>query len=266
VIVTGAGRGLGRSYAIGAASAGAKVVVNDIDLAEAEAVVRQIQDTGGAAVAAAASVGDPGQAAEIVSACVDSFGGVDGLVNNAGIYHEGLAWESDLDQLRSMVEVNVLGSMFCGVLVARELVRQGHGSIVNITSGSMLGISRTSAYAATKGAIASLTYGWALDFADTDVRVNCVSPRAFTNMTISTDLTRTSATPEDHPDRVAPLVVYLLSDLSAHVRGKFVRFNGTELHLVAPPRFAEPVLARDEWDVDTIAAVFENELSERGET
>lgn len=260
VIVTGAGRGLGRSYATYAADAGADVVVNDVSATHAKEVVDAIVAAGGTAVASVHSVSDAAQAAEMVAVCIDTFGGIDGLVNNAGLYHEALAWDEDLDRLRSLVEVNVLGSMFCGALVARELKRQGHGSIVNISSGSSLGLSRTAGYSATKGGIAALTYGWALDFAGTPVRVNCISPNAWTDMAMATELTRANGSPELHPDRIAPLIVYLLSDLSSEIRGQFIRFNGEQLHLVAPPRFAEPVVTRDEWDVDAIAEAFDSEL------
>jgi NAD(P)-dependent dehydrogenase (short-subunit alcohol dehydrogenase family) len=263
IIVTGAGRGLGRSYAMCAAQAGALVVVNDVSAADANEVVELIAAAGGTAVASINSVADAEQASAILAQCVDTFGGIDGLVNNAGLYHEALAWDEDFDRLRSLVEVNLLGTMFCGALVARELKRQGHGSIVNVSSGSSLGLSRTSGYSATKGAIAALTYGWALDFADTDVRVNCISPNAWTDMARATELTRANGSPELHPDRIGPLVVYLLSDLSADVRGQFIRFNGEQLHLVSPPRFAEPVITREQWDVDAIADAFESQLSAR---
>src|SRR5438094_616783 len=114
VVITGAGRGLGRAYALHAARSGAAVVVNDIDSEPAEEVAAAIVGEGGRAVPSVGSVADPGQAAAAVEACVAGFGKIDGLVNNAAIGHHTPPWEDDPVHIRAVLETNALGPMYCG--------------------------------------------------------------------------------------------------------------------------------------------------------
>src|SRR4051812_40198773 len=103
VIVTGAGRGLGESYARHAAAHGASVVVNDVDLDEAQRVVDAITAVGGQAVASGHSVASADDASALVALCCERFGGIDGLVNNAGVYHEARPWDERPERLRAIV-------------------------------------------------------------------------------------------------------------------------------------------------------------------
>src|SRR5215203_1825990 len=115
VVITGAGRGLGQAYARHAAAAGAAVVVNDIDVELAEEVAGGIRETGGRAVASGHSVADAGQAAAIIELCVAEFGALDGLVSNAALNYKALPWDDDPEGARALVDVNVLGPLFCGM-------------------------------------------------------------------------------------------------------------------------------------------------------
>ncbi|HET7718651.1 MAG TPA: SDR family NAD(P)-dependent oxidoreductase, partial [Acidimicrobiales bacterium] len=163
VIVTGAGQGLGRAYAVEAAGRGAGVVVNDVDLAMAQAVADEIADRGGKAVAAGGSVAVWDDAAALSAIAVRTFGRLDGLVNNAGVFHLARAEDEDESLVRQAVEVNLLGAMFCGIHAIRTMIGGGNGgSIVNVSSGYQSGVATGGCYAATKGALASLTYSWAL--------------------------------------------------------------------------------------------------------
>lgn len=155
IVITGAGRGLGEAYALHAARSGASVVVNDIDGELAEAVADRIGRCGNRAVASAQSVRDPGQASGVVERCLAEFGKVDGLVNNAALNYEALPWDEDVDVARELVEVNVLGVLYCGIAAARVMRTQRAGSIVNISSGSSFGQRAAGTYAASKGAVAS---------------------------------------------------------------------------------------------------------------
>jgi NAD(P)-dependent dehydrogenase (short-subunit alcohol dehydrogenase family) len=255
VVVTGSGRGLGRAYALDAAAAGAAVVVNDVDAAEAQEVVETIRSHGGRAAVATASVTDAAAAAEVVATCIREFGRIDGLVNNAGILTEAPAWESTAAQSRAMVEVNVLGSIFCGHAAIRRMRDQGTGgSIVNVTSGTHLGQAGLAVYGATKGAVASLTYGWALDLDGTGIRVNAISPLAVTRMKLP---------PHDghaHPEDVAAVVRFLLSDLSAGITGQIVRRARSELGLVRHPSIG--TMLTGTWTLDRIADAFDTTLAE----
>ena len=121
VVITGAGRGLGEAYAMHAALAGASVVVNDNDGDLAERVAEHIRGYGGRAVASTHTVADPSEAAKIVDLCVDEFGRIDGLVNNAGLNYESLPWEDDPETIKEVVEVNVLGVIYVGIAAMRAM-------------------------------------------------------------------------------------------------------------------------------------------------
>lgn len=254
VVVTGAGRGLGRAYAENLAAAGARVVVNDIDPASVHEVVAAIRGVGGVAVGCVASVTEQEGAAEIVQAAVDSFGGLHALVNNAGVLVEAPAWETGTASVRAMVEVNVVGSILVGHAAIRQMLHQGDGgSIVNVTSGTHLGQPGLAVYGATKGAVASLTYGWALDLRDSGIWVNAISPLAVTPMKLP---------PYDGhvtPGEVADAVQFLVSDASLGITGQVLRRARSEIGLLRHPAIG-PMLSREQWRVEDIKVAFEDSL------
>lgn len=259
VVVTGAGRGLGEAYALHAAECGAAVVVNDVDADVTGDVVERIRGAGGRAVASPGSVADPEQARDAVERCVAEFGAIDGLVNNAGLRHQALLCDEDPDRARRLLEVNVLGSINCGIAAAKRMVERGRGSIVNASSLALLGQSTAATYSASKGAIASLTFAWAMELAEHGIRVNAVCPVAWTRMAEAD--TKPTGSPRDTPARMAPLVSYLLSDLAGGVTGQLVRFLRDTLYVVRQPAVKQPVLRRDRWEVADIARAFDGELA-----
>ncbi|MGK3202218.1 SDR family NAD(P)-dependent oxidoreductase [Amycolatopsis sp. MEPSY49] len=258
VVITGAGRGLGRAFARHAAGAGAAVVVNDIDAEPAHETVTAIEADGGTAVASVGSVADAGYARALISLCHNRFGKVDGLVNNAAVGYHAPPWaDDDAERTRALVETNVLGPLHCGTAAAKVMVAQGNGVLVNVTSGSMIGQRGAAAYSASKGAVASMTYSWAADLAAHGVRVNAVSPIAWTRLMAADP----NGNPDAHPpERVAPLVTYLLSDLSAGVTGQVLRLADGHLHTVRQPAIIRPVLHRESWTPEEIAAAVDGEL------
>jgi NAD(P)-dependent dehydrogenase (short-subunit alcohol dehydrogenase family) len=256
VVVTGAGRGLGEAFATQLGGAGAAVVVNDIDADAAYRTAEAIRGQGHPAIASAHSVSDPEQAQAIVDLCLATFGRIDGLVNNAGLTYESLPWDDDPGQARAVIEVNVLGTVYTGLAALRAMKAQGSGSIVNISSGASLGQRTLATYAASKGAVASLTYSWALDLEDVGIRVNAVCPLAHTRMVAASERARRKCPPDRTPDRIAPLVVFLVSDRSEGITGQMIRCNGPQLHLVGQPYLKSPVLERDTWDSETIERAF----------
>lgn len=261
VVVTGAGRGLGAEYAVQAAREGASVVVNDIDVAFAEQTAGRIAADGGRAVVSGHSVADHKEARAIVETCVGEFGRIDGLVNNAGLNYEAVSWRDDPAAIRQLIDVNVLGVIYTGVAAADVMAEQGGGSIVNISSGSSLGQRKLATYAASKGAVASLTYSWALDMEEVGIRVNAVCPLAFTRMVAKSSRAKSICPPERTPDLVAPLVLFLLSDAADGITGQLIRCNGEQLHVVGQPYFKEPILSRKRWDVDSVRSAFEEVFS-----
>ncbi|ASO20874.1 NAD(P)-dependent dehydrogenase (short-subunit alcohol dehydrogenase family) [Actinoalloteichus hoggarensis] len=260
VVITGAGRGLGRAYALHAAERGAAVLVNDVDVETAHAVVAEIRAAGGTAAADGGSVARAVDAAALIDRCVAYFGSIDGLVNNAAVNYQAPAWELEPDLMRELIEINVLGPLYCGAAAIAAMREQGGGRIVNIVSGSMLGQRGAAAYSASKGALASLTFSWAADLAEHGIRVNGVAPLAYTRM-VRSEAARRACPPELTPDQVAPVVTYLLSELSGALTGQIIRFVGGRLHLLRQPGVKEPVLARDEWAVHHVAEAFTGPLA-----
>lgn len=255
VVVTGAGRGLGAAYARLAAAEGARVVVNDVDGAAARVVATGI---GAQAVADDSDIASWEGAGALVSRCREEFGSIDGLVNNAGIFRLADPFSQDPEEFRAVVEVNLLGTAYCGLRAIRAMRDQGGGSVVNVTSGSHLGYPDVGAYGASKGGVASLTYCWAADLAGTGVRVNAVSPNAHTRMAEAYEEylgarargQNIGKPPEDN----APAVVFLLSDAAAGITGQVVRVDGAELSLMSRPAVLPPLVRMTEPSVAAVAA------------
>lgn len=254
VIVTGAGQGLGRAYALDAAAEGASVVVNDIDGAAAEKVAAEIAGAGGRAAPVVGSVADWDRAGDLVAVCLKEYGALDGLVNNAGVLNLTPPWDESETSIRRVVEVNLLGALFVGTHAVRAMVDQGSGSIVNITSSAQLGLSTMGTYGATKGGLASLTYSWSVDLAGYSIRVNAYAPVARTAMADMSPVL-----PPDIPDPAdnAAIVTYLLSDLSDGITGQVVQRRGNRLVVLAHPRLTEHGVNADAWTVGTVVDVFD---------
>lgn len=262
VIVTGAGSGLGRSYAIHAARSGAAVCVNDIDPARAAAVTEEMKADGLRASALPGDISDWDAAGEIVAGAVQEFGQLDGLVSNAGIFYTCKPWEDDGPEAAHLIRVNLLGVLFGGLRAIKVMVEQGSGVIVNVTSGAQMGLPSMGAYGASKGGIATLTYTWAMDLKEKGVRVNAVSPLAVTNMGRAggRPVGSSSRPPLPSPDHVAPVVTYLLSELSSDLHGQVVRLEGPELSIMKHPAVPEAKVLQDSWTVAEIAAAIAGPL------
>lgn len=254
ILVTGAGRGLGRAYAIDSARAGAAVVVNDVDECAAEAVAVEIIRDGGSAVAHSGSVADWAVAEGAVATCLRRFGHIDGLVNNAGVNGRVTdLTQTSADDIRSVFEVNALGTFFCAVHAARAMESRHRGAIINVTSGVALGRDSKSDYAATKGAVLSMTYCWALELAPHGIRVNAISPRARTPMVLAGD-------PESRfppPEETAPLVTFMLSDYF-DLTGQVVLLWDGELSFLSPPMKVSNLQRRDKWTFRDVHAAFQD--------
>jgi NAD(P)-dependent dehydrogenase (short-subunit alcohol dehydrogenase family) len=237
---------------------GAGVVVNDVDAHVAMAVVDEIRAEGGRAAASVGSVGEWDVASELIACCVREFGSVDGLVNNAVAYAFGHPWDEGPEQIRRQIEVNVVGSLYCGAQAMRQMRSQRRGSIVNLTSDVMMGKAGMSTYGAAKGALASATFGWALEMMPHNVRVNGLAPGALTRAAqLAGKFGRPDKKDDPPPEVIAPAVVFLLSDLSAGVTGQLVMLMGRRLGLISHPMLTEPVLERDEWSAEAIAEAYE---------
>jgi NAD(P)-dependent dehydrogenase (short-subunit alcohol dehydrogenase family) len=260
VVVTGAGQGLGAAYARLAAAEGAAVLVNDVDAGLASTVVKSIRAQGGRAEAAVGTVATWESAGEIIAGCVSAFGTIDGLVNNAGVFRLAHPADQDPDDFRTVVEVNLLGTAYCGLHAIRAMLDQGGGSVVNVTSGAHAGSAAMGAYGASKGGVASLTYCWAADLLGTGVRVNAVSPNAHTRMAEAFEAYLGTAAQGQNihkpPEQNAPAIVYLLSDAAAGLHGQVIRIDGDELSMIAHPTVLGTGVRDPQWTVDKVAAAF----------
>jgi NAD(P)-dependent dehydrogenase (short-subunit alcohol dehydrogenase family) len=276
VIVTGAGRGLGRAYALDAACAGAAVVVNDCDADEARSVADEITAGGGVAAVSGHSVAEADSVDAMIDETVSAFGHLDGFVANAGRYHEALPWEEDPSAALADVGVNVLGPIYCvrsASRAMRETAAGSDSSIVLVSSTGMRGSRSAMTYCATKGAITSLAFAAALDLAENRIRVNAIAPVAWTRMTSNAIARTLTPTGQDKPllagieDRspsdVAPLVTFLLSTDSAAVTGQFVAFNGERLAVFGQVAFDSDrsSVSHDSWTSDEVAAAFAGPLA-----
>lgn len=259
VIVTGAGHGVGRGHALDLAEAGARVVVNDLgggpagggsDSKPADEVVDIIKQRGGQAVANHDDVSDFAGARSMVRQAIDTFGGLDSLVLNAGILRDKMIFNMDEADWDAVIKVHMKGH-FAPARHAceywREKSKQAGGPIGAsvVCTGSSVGlfgnVGQTN-YAAAKGGIALFTIALATDMERYGVRANMVAPSGTTRL-IGTIPGRdvTVLEPEQYeefspqnPGNVAPLVVWLTSDLSAHVTGQIFMSIGTRITHVNP--------------------------------
>jgi NAD(P)-dependent dehydrogenase (short-subunit alcohol dehydrogenase family) len=209
-IVTGAGRGLGRSHALALARSGARVVVNDLDAGAATEVCREIESLGGEATGNGASVQDVEAVADMVAQAIARWGQVDILVNNAGILRDKTFAKIDLEDFRLVLDVHVMGSVNCTHAVWAHMKDRAYGRVIFTTSSSGLyGNFGQSAYSAAKMALVGLMQTLALEGSRYGIHVNCLAPSAATQMTnnllMKEDLLALEA------ERVSPAIVALAS-------------------------------------------------------
>ena len=237
-IVTGAGQGLGRSHAISLAKRGAKVIVNDLgasggESVNAEKVAEEIRNNGGEAIANGANVSNFDEVQNMVSQAMDAWGRVDILVNNAGILRDRTFLKMSIDDMRQVIDVHLMGSMYCSKAVWEIMREQSYGRIVFTTSSTGLyGNFGQTNYGAAKMAMVGMMNTLHLEGMKYDIRVNCLAPAAGTAMT-------EGLFPEPifdllSPESVSPGVVFLSSsDAPSRVvlaagGGSFAVFKGFE--------------------------------------
>jgi NAD(P)-dependent dehydrogenase (short-subunit alcohol dehydrogenase family) len=210
-IVTGAARGLGRAHALALARHGARVLINDLDTAAAEAVCAEIAGSGGEALTDGADVRDAAAVEAMVAAALGRWGRVDILVNNAGILRDRTFAKLDLADFRLVVDVHLMGSVNCTRAVWPHMKERRHGRVVLTTSSSGLyGNFGQTAYSAAKMALVGLMQTLALEGERYGIRVNCLAPSAATQMTGELWSEEDLATLD--PRRVSPAVVALASE------------------------------------------------------
>jgi len=284
VIVTGAGRGLGRAYALALAAEGANVVVNDLGVGThgeagdgatpAQEVVDEITAAGGRAVVNAEDVADFDAARRIVDAAVEAFGGLDAVINNAGFVRDRMFVSCTPEEWDAVMRVHLRGhfgvsSWACQYWRGRQ--KQGlpvDARIINTSSGAGLqGSVGQSAYSAAKGGIAALTLVQAAELGRYGVTANALAPAARTRMT-DTAFAEAMKAPEqgfdvNDPANVAPAVVWLASSLSAHVTGQVFELAGGRIMLAEGWRDGPAVDKGERWRPAEVGPVVDQLLARR---
>jgi NAD(P)-dependent dehydrogenase (short-subunit alcohol dehydrogenase family) len=263
VIVTGAGRGIGREHALELARQGARVIVNDLgassggegrDASPASAVVEEIRRLGGQAIANGADVSEWEQSASLIRSAVDAFGRLDALVNNAGILRDRMFVNTSIEEWDAIMRVHLRGH-FCPTRHAcaywRDRSKAGDrvaARIVNTSSGAGLqGSVGQGNYAAAKAGIAALTLVQAVELARYGITANAIAPSARTRLTedVFPDMMRKPDQGFDvmDPANIAPLVAWLCSEASGDVTGRVFEIEGGKLSVADGWRMG-PVIDR----------------------
>jgi len=283
VVITGAGNGLGRSYALAFAREGAKVVVNDLgvslggegrDTATAQKVVDEIKAFGGEAVANGDDVADFEGAKRIIQTAVDTFGGLDVVVNNAGIVRDRMFVSCTPEEWDAVLRVHLRGHFSVSShAVSFWRAQQKAGArvdarIINTSSGAGLqGSIGQSAYAAAKGGIASLTLVQAAELARYGITANALAPAARTRMTEGAFADKMKRPVEgfdvQDPDNIAPTVVWLGSADSAGVTGCVFDIEGGRITIADGWNDGPTFDKHAKWDPREIGPVVADLLAQR---
>lgn len=269
VVITGAGRGIGREMALQMARNGARVVVNDIGVSvhgeaadedPAEEVVALIRAAGGEAVVNRDSVAQQASAARIVENALDSFGRIDSVVNNAGILRDRIFHQMSAEEFEAVINVHLFGCFHVSRAAASHFRGQKSGSYVHMTSTSgLIGNVGQANYAAAKLGIAGLSKSIALDMARYGVRSNCISPFAWSRMVGSipaddpAQAERVEKIKSMTPEPIAALAVFLASDAASAVNGQIFTMRRNEIFLMSQPRPQRSLHRAEGWTAQSLA-------------
>jgi len=278
-VVTGAGRGIGRGVALALGAAGAKVVVNDYGVnvdgtapstGPAFDVVKEIERTGGEAVASTDSVADWEGARRIIGTALERFGQLDALVTCAGILRDRMIFNMSEEEWDDVIAVHLKGTFNCLRHACTHMRDRRYGRIVTFSSGSgLFGNPGQANYGAAKSAIGGLTKVAARDLGKYGITVNAIAPVAGTRMTVNEEVRRArelrkkqgiqredrgvAQIEELDPDDIAPMVVYLTSEYAKDVNGQFFLCFGTSVALVSQPRPVKTLYkAEGNWTLDEL--------------
>lgn len=268
VLVTGAGRGIGRGIALELARAGAKIVVNDLGVSltgdgtgetPAESVVSEIKALGSDAIADTHSVASHEGAKAMIDAAISAFGRIDAVVNNAGNLRDVIFHKMSEEEFDSVIAVHLKGSFNTSRAAAPIFKEQGSGCFVHMTSTSgLVGNFGQANYCAAKLGIVGLSKAIALDMQRFGVRSNAIAPFAWTRMVGSIP----DETPEQKrrveglkkliPEKIAPFVAALISDAAQHVTGQIFGVRNNEIYLFSQPRPVRTAHTMEGWTPESV--------------
>jgi NAD(P)-dependent dehydrogenase (short-subunit alcohol dehydrogenase family) len=282
-IVTGGGRGIGRSEALLLAEEGAAVVVNDFggaadgtgaSTSPADEVVAEITAKGGKAVANYGNVASMETGEQAVKQALDTFGRLDILVNNAGILRDRMLFNMSEEEWDAVIAVHLKGHFTVTKFASIVFRQQRSGRIINTSSESGLGNMGQANYSAAKEGIIGLTRTAARDLGRYGVTVNAIRPRARSRLTVSPEMEEARRRAQAaglrsdadaaiammdalQPEYVAPLVVYLATDEAGYINGRNFLVGGAQISLVTEPEFGKTIWnPRGYWTLDELAEIF----------
>lgn len=269
VIVTGGGGGIGRAVCQHMATLGARIVVNDLGVSvagdqdsakAADVVVETIRAKGGEAVANTLSVTERASARAMVEQAMDVFGGLDIVINNAGIIRMGAFDEVSECNWQGVLRTNLYGAVYLSHAASQVFVKQRSGAFVHMSSaGGLIGSTKQTNYSAAKLGIVGLSQTLARDLGSLGIRSNCIVPSSASRMTELTDNARKHLmTPEalenlrrarlaSVPQHMAPVIAFLGSEAASGVNGQIIGARGSELYLYGHPAPARDLSSRSGW-------------------
>lgn len=272
VLVTGGGRGVGRDIALLAGKSGAKVMVSDVgtsitgdgaDTTVAADVAAEIRAAGGEASFCAASVTDRTAVRAMIEQCQDELGGLNHLVNNAGILRDRMFHRMSDEEWDAVIDVHLNGAFNISRAACDIFRQQNSGSMVHMTStAGLIGNLGQANYSAAKMGIIGLSRSISIDMARSNVRSNCLAPFAFSRMTNTIPTKGGAQNPDESPyldkikkmasEKIAPLVIALGSDDASDVTGQIFAVRSNEIFLMSQPRPVRSVHRAEGWTPENI--------------
>jgi 3-oxoacyl-[acyl-carrier protein] reductase len=266
IVVTGASRGLGRAFARALAAEGARLVVNGTNAELLGEVAAELRASGTDVEAVVGTVADDAICASVIGRCVERFGGVDAVVNNAGIVRDRTLMRMTPEEFDEVIAVNLRGTWSVSRHAAMAM-RDNGGLLLQIVSNSAFtgSVGQTN-YAASKAGVMGMLYAWDAELARFRIRTNALWPIAETDMT-QVVFTNAAARAESQgrpvpsaqdlgfgtPDEVARIVVFLCSELATSLRSQLMTFNGRKLALWSHPKETWIRRQADGWTIDQLA-------------
>jgi len=283
-IITGSGRGIGRTYAEALAHAGAAVVVNDIDAHLAQETVEAITEAGGHAQSVVVPIGSAEAADELVKRAVEVFGRLDIMCTNAGILRDRVLWNMTDEDFDAVIETHLRGTFTCARAAVRHMRERGEGGrlvLIASMAGQRGNFGQTN-YAAAKAGIVAFARTWAMESAKYHITVNAIVPNAITKMTATLPgmaqyaeaVQRGEPLPSavrmgiglGTPQDVTPLLVFLVSDEAKEITGQCIGLGGDKLSLWSHPQEIRIAYRDGGWTAEAIAQVWDNSVGQQLES
>ncbi len=269
MVITGSSRGLGRAFAIAAAAEGAAVIVNGTNESAIQETVQAIESADGRVAAVTGSVAEPETAERLVATCVEQFGGIDVMVNNAGIVRDRTLLKMSVEDWDEVISVHLRGAFLCTRQAALAM-RAGGGHIIQVISASgLVGGFGQGNYAAAKEGMIGLLRTSLLEFTRYGIRNNALWPVAQTDMTQVVFKRAAAAAAQQGepapdpvalgfgaPDEVAAGLVWLASDGAAHFNGQVLSFNGRKTGIWTHPAEVHAAFRDEPWSADQLDAYY----------